>query len=135
MHKFFCSYNSLTERYELTKSQGLFSQKANIQAENTLLKGLKDNIQSLYNLIVTIKENEKDENNLNILDQTELLISNLFYSLFASPLELHTTQTFTGSELASAITLVRLIERDINIPEYNRMAYLIKNNLENLNGK
>lgn len=131
MHKFFCNYNSLTERYELTKSQGMmFRPQVNIQAESTLLPQIKGNIQSLYELIVHIKEQEKDENKLIILDETELLISNLFYSLFASPLELPSEKkVLTGRELSSAINLVSLLERDINIPEYNRMALLIKNNL------
>ncbi|MBO5394779.1 MAG: hypothetical protein J6A28_02615 [Clostridia bacterium] len=131
MHKFFCNYNRLTERYELSKSQGImFGGKVNIQAENTLLPQIRSNLQALYELIVTIKDNEKEERRLALLDETELLLSNLFYSLFASPLDLPTERkTLSGNELASAIAIVRLLERDINIPEYNRMALLLKNNL------
>ncbi|MBQ8909084.1 MAG: hypothetical protein IJY90_02205 [Clostridia bacterium] len=133
MHKFFCSYNNFTERYELTKSQGIFSPRVNIQAENILLNQIKKNIQSLYELTVTLKENEKDEQKLITLDQTELLISNLYYSLFASPLDINENKrALTGTELAEAIKLVGLLERDINIPEYNRMALIIKNNLTSL---
>ena len=132
MHKFFCSFNKLTERYELGKTQGLmFGGKVNIQAENTLLPQIKNNIQSLYEQIVLLKEGQNDDSKLTILDETELLISNLYYSLFASPLEL--TEKKTG-ELTTdkAIELALLLERDINIPEYNRLIVLIKNNLQRL---
>ena len=134
MHKFFCSYNKLTERYELTKSQGfIFNSRVNIQAENTLLPQIKSNLQGLYEQIVILKENEKDENKLNILDETELLISNLYYSLFASPLELtQSNKTASGQELKNAMELISLLERDVNIPEYNRMTLLIRNNLSRL---
>ena len=134
MHKFFCNYNSLTERYELSKSQGvMFSPRVNVQAENTLLPQIKANLQSLYEIIVVLKENEKEEDRLTILDETELLLANLYYSLFASPLELPAEKkTLSGNEITSAINLVSLLERDINIPEYNRMALLIKNNLSRL---
>ena len=38
MHKFFCNYNNLTERYELSINRGMaFKNNAQIQAENTLL--------------------------------------------------------------------------------------------------
>lgn len=130
MHKFFCSYNNLTERYELTKSQGMFCTKVNTLAEKTLLTEIKVNLQKLYELIVKIKENEKDENKLIILDETELLISNLYYSLFASPLDLPQNKTATtGLELTEAINITSFLQRDINIPEYNRMIMIIKNNL------
>ena len=108
----------------------MFGSKVNIQAENTLLPQIRSNLQSLYQLIVSLKDNENIDSRLTILDETELLLSNLYYSIFASPLDLPTEKTpLTGKELASAITLVGLLERDINIPEYNRMMLLIKNNL------
>ena len=134
MHKFFCNYNRLTERYELSKSQGiLFNGKVNIQAENTLLAQIKNNLQALYNTIALIKEKEKDESRLIILDESELLSSNLYHSLFASPLDLPPDKnSLDGSELKTAINLAMLLERDINIPEYNRMIVLIKNNLISL---
>ena len=134
MHKFFCNYNNLTERYELSKTQGImFNNKINIQAENTLLPQIRNNLQSLYTLLVTLKDNEKDEHRLSVLDESELLLSNLYYSLFSSPLELPAERkALSGNELTSAIALVGLLERDINIPEYNRMALLIKNNLYSL---
>ena len=136
MHKFFCNYNKLTERYELTKSQGImFNTRVNIQAENTLLPQIRSNLQNLYEIIVRIKENEKSEDRLNILDETELLISNLYYSLFQSPLELPEKNTsLSGQEIKNALDLISFLERDINIPEYNRMSLLIKNNLIRLNG-
>ena len=87
MHKFFCNYNILTQKYELTNMRG-FKSMTTIQAENTLLPEIKQTIQQLYENIVLIKEEEKDEERLNLLDETELMISNLYYSLFATPLEL-----------------------------------------------
>ena len=133
MHKFFCNYNNLTERYELSKSQGFVFGKVNAQAENVLLGQIKENMQSLYNLIALLKENEKEEKRLEILDESELLLSNLYYSLFASPFELSTeTRPLSGSEFKEALALISILERDINIPEYNRLILLIKNNLSRL---
>ena len=100
MHKFFCSYNNLTERYELSKTQGIVFGKVNVQAESVLLGEVKKNMQSLYNLTALLKENEKEEKRLEILDETELLLSNLYYSLFASPFELlGEKRTLTWNEL------------------------------------
>ena len=133
MHKFFCNYNKLTERYELAKSQSfVFSPKVNVQAENTLLPQIKNNLQALYEQIVLLKEGQTNEEKLTILDETELLISNLYYSLFASPLNLAETNPIDSSALKRAIELALLLERDINIPEYNRLIVLIKNNLQRL---
>ena len=133
MHKFFCSYNNLTERYELSKTQGIVFGKVNVQAENVLLGEVKKNMQSLYNLTALLKENEKEEKRLEILDETELLLSNLYYSLFASPFELlGEKRTLTGNELKEALNLALLLESKINIPEYNRLITLIKNNISRL---
>ena len=133
MHKFFCSYNNLTERYELSKTQGIVFGKVNVQAENVLLDEIKKNMQSLYNLTALLKENEKEERRLEILDETELLLSNLYYSLFASPFELlGEKRTLTGNELKEALNLALLLESKINIPEYNRLITLIKNNISRL---
>ena len=101
-----------------------------VQAENTLLPQIKNDIQSLYENIVLLKENEKDEDKLNCLDETELMISNLYYSLFASPLELIEHKTFEQEKtLQYSLQLANQLEKNINIPEYNRLISLIKNNL------
>ena len=131
MHKFFCNYNNLTEKYELSLSRNnFFFNKSMVQAENTLLPQIKNDIQSLYENIVLLKENEKDEDKLNCLDETELMISNLYYSLFASPLELIEHKTFEQEKtLQYSLQLANQLEKNINIPEYNRLISLIKNNL------
>ena len=136
MHKFFCSYNELTGQYELSKNRPnttFFFQKVNTQAENNLINGIKSSLQELYILIVLAKEKEQDEKRLNIFDETELLISNLFYSLFTTPLELPSKETkANGSELAKALEITSKLQKEINIPEYNRLAMLIRNNISAL---
>ena len=131
MHKFFCSYNNLTERYELTKSQSvLLNPKINTQAKQTILTEIQTSIQQLYSIIVILKENEQLEKRLDILDETELLISNLHYSIFSSPIELTTQKNHTDERtIDDAINIVSSIEKDININEYNRITAIIKNNL------
>ena len=131
MHKFFCNYNDLTQRYELSKTQNfLFNRRIEVQKENNLLGQIKANLQALYDLIVAVKEGQNEEN-LLLLEESELLISNLFHSLFASPLEIDKPKQ-NASNLQKALELVYLLERDINIPEYNRIILLVKNNLQNL---
>lgn len=134
MHKFFCNYNLLTEKYELSLSRSnLFNNKIKVQAENSLLTEIQKDIQSLYENIVIIKDKIKDEDNLLLLDKTELMISNLYYSLFASPLELPDNKQNINeikNLVQKSITLINKIESEINIPEYNRLANLIKNNLQ-----
>lgn len=132
MHKFFCNYNNLTEKYELSLSKNnLFSNKATMQAENTLLPQIRSDIQALYENIVLLKESEKDENKLNRLDETELMVSNLYYSLFASPLELANNKSTENNQiLLHSLEIVNSLEKNINIPEYNRLVTLIKNNLQ-----
>ena len=132
MHKFFCNYNNLTERYELSLARNnFFTNKTSIQAENTLLPQIKNDIQTLYENIVILKENEKEEKRLNILDETELLLSNLYYSFFASPLELAQNKSSENNQiLQSSLQLVNQLEKNINIPEYNRVVGIIKNNLQ-----
>ena len=131
MHKFFCSYNNLTEKYELTLAKNnIFTNKATVQAENTLLPQIRQDIQNLYENIVLLKENEKDEDRLNRLDETELMVSNLYYSLFASPLDLAEKETNNNQQILQAsLELINNLEKNINIPEYNRLVGLIKNNL------
>lgn len=132
MHKFFCIYNNLTEKYELSLYRNnIFSNKTTIQAERTLLPQIKQDVQSLYENIVILKESEKNEDKLNRLDETELMVSNLYYSLFASPLELaDNKQTQNTNALQKSLELVNNLEKNINIPEYNRLVTLIKNNLQ-----
>lgn len=132
MHKFFCNYNNLTEKYELSLSKNnLFSSKSNIQAENTLLPQIKSDIQQLYENIVMLKDLETDENKLNRLDETELMVSNLYYSFFASPLELANDKSNQKEGiLLNSLEVINSLEKNINIPEYNRLIVLIKNNLQ-----
>ena len=133
MHKFFCNFNHLTQRYELSPMRGMaIRNNATIQAENTLLPEIRQNIQDLYEFIVLIKENEKNEDKLNILDDTELLISNLYYSIFSSPLELVEENKKSGATIDDCRRLVNNLLRLINIPEYSRLCQLIKNNLDTL---
>lgn len=134
MHKFFLNYNNLTEKYELSLYKGnFFNNKINIQAEKTLLPEIQKDIQNLYETVVSVKEIIKDGDNLLILDKTELMISNLYYSIFASPLELvdkEISPDKVKEYLQNALSVITKIESEINIPEYNRLASLIKNNLQ-----
>ena len=136
MHKFFYNYNTLTERYELSLNKGLiFNARSMSTANTTLLKNIQDNLQKLYQAIVSAKERETDEERLKIFDETELMISNLYYSLFASPLELVSTSAEENNTnyLNIALSLITALEQEINIPEYNRLATLIKNNIFQMN--
>lgn len=137
MHKFFCNYNNLTEKYELSLAKSsFFSNKSTIQAENTLLPQIKEDIQQLYEYIVLLKEFETDENKLNLLDETELMVSNLYYSFFASPLELASeNKKEVKVILIESLKIIGALEKNINIPEYNRLVNLIKNNLLILQAK
>ncbi len=131
MHKFFCNYNNLTESYELSAQRSFpISRMSQIQAENTLLPKIKTLIQSLYENVVLLKEKEKDEEKLKVLDQTELMISNLYYSLFASPLELVGEKM--EPNIANCKAIINQLISLINIPEYNRLCLLIKNNLDGI---
>lgn len=139
MHKFFCNYNNLTEQYELSINRNtLFPNKVSTQGENDMLEDVKNNIQILYEYIVELKNLLKDNENLSSLDETELLLSNLYYSLFSSPMDLKQTENDKSSAkeiLAKAIEIASYLDKKINIPEYNRLARIITNNLQNiLNG-
>ena len=132
MHKFFCNYNPLTQKYELMSGMrnNIFRSNTIIQEENNLIPLIKNDIQQLYENIVFLKESEEDEGRLNLLDETELLISNLYYSLFESPLELVEGKK-EGNKEKCKLLINNLLQK-INIPEYNRLCNLIKNNLEQL---
>ena len=136
MHKFFCNYNSLTEKYELSLNRNmLFSPRINVMAENTLLPEIKKLLQEIYDNILLLKENITNEEQLKTLDNNELLLSNLYYSLFASPLELNSPLGMQGTIkdiLSNTIGKVSSLIEKINIPEYNRLASLMLNNFQNI---
>lgn len=136
MHKFFCNYNSLTEKYELSLNRNmLFSPRINVMAENTLLPEIKKLLQEIYDNILLLKENITNEMQLKTLDNNELLLSNLYYSLFASPLELNSPSQMQGTIkdiLSNTIGKVSSLIEKINIPEYNRLASLMLNNFQNI---
>ena len=135
MRKFFCNYNSLTERYELSlNSHSPFSLKINVLAERTLLPEIKELLQGVYDNTTLLKSQIAGDESLKMLDNGELLISNLYYSLFASPLELNDTpRTITNRELLTeTIEKLSLLGEKINIPEYNRSVEIIKNIFQNL---
>lgn len=136
MHKFFCNYNSLTEKYELSLNRNmLFSPRINVMAENTLLPEIKKLLQEIYDNILLLKENITNEMQLKTLDNNELLLSNLYYSLFASPLELNSPSQMQGTIkdiLSNTIGKVSSLIEKINISEYNRLASLMLNNFQNI---
>ena len=138
MHKFFCNYNNLTERYELSlNNRSPFSLKINVLAERTLLPEIKELLQGVYDNTTLLKSQMGDEDSLKMLDNGELLVANLYYSLFASPLELNDTpRTITNRELLTeTIEKISLLGEKINIPEYNRSVEIIKNTFQNLLNK
>ena len=138
MHKFFCNYNNLTERYELSlNNRSPFSLKINVLAERTLLPEIKELLQGVYDNTTLLKSQMGDEDSLKMLDNGELLVANLYYSLFASQLELNDTpRTITNRELLTeTIEKLSLLGEKINIPEYNRSVEIIKNIFQNLLNK
>ena len=137
MHKFFCIYNHMTEKYELSLLRGLnFNSKARVQAENSLLPAIRNSLQQLYSDLILLKEKITDEQTLTKLDESELMLSNLYYSFFTSPLdvlEIDFNNPISVKELlAKMIALLSELDGQINIPEYNRLARLIKNNLQDI---
>ncbi len=138
MHKFFCIYNHMTEKYELSLLRGglNFNSKARVQAENSLLPAIRNSLQQLYSDLILLKEKITDELALTKLDESELMLSNLYYSFFASPLdilEIDFNNPISVKELLSKmIALLSELDGQINIPEYNRLARLIKNNLQDI---
>lgn len=133
MHKFFCNYNSLTERYELGITRNMmFNNRINVLTENTLLPEIKALLQELYENTLALKGLLTDEKQLKILDESELLMSNLYYSLFASPLELVESSGEEKTLLARNVEIASELEAKINIPEYSRSAMIIKNNFQNI---
>ncbi len=134
MHKFFCNYNNITEKYELSHNKAnIFNVRINAEEENNIMQEIQNGIQNLYDLITKIKDYYKDDENLALLNETELLLSNLYYSFFASPLQL-TEENKENVELKSLLTKAfeeaNNLEKLINIPEYNRLIEIIANNLQ-----
>lgn len=138
MHKFFCNFNNITQKYELSLSKpNIFNVKINSDEETSLMQEIRNDIQNLYELTTQIKEIITNDEDLNIVNETELLISNLFYSFFASPLELpeEDKKIELKELLTKAIEEANNLEKLINIPEYNRLAGIIRNNFQILLNK
>ncbi len=136
MRKFFCNYNYLTEKYELGLNRNMiFNSKINVLAQNTLLPEINKLLQNTYDNNLILKDKITDEEQLKVLDENDLLISNLYFSLFASPLDLNETKIETNSVkdlINKCIINCSQLEAKVNIPEYNRLCMLLKNNYQNL---
>ena len=133
MHKFFLKHNTLTEKNEICKSNSIFVCSSS-NNENSMVT-LKNNIQDLYNYVIYTKEILTEDKYIDQLCKIELLISNLYYSFFSSPLNLpEKNSTFLSAKeyLTKSIELSKNLIEQINIPEQNRLAYLINLNLQNL---
>lgn len=133
MHKYFFRHNNLTEKNEISKNGNIFSQI--LSSQSTEMNQLKTTLQKLYNLVVIAKEKADKDEFIDRLCKVELLVSNLYYSFFASPLELPEKSPsdldFKGLILQAIETSKNLIEQ-INIPEENRTALIINLDLQNL---
>lgn len=133
MHKYFFRHNNLTEKNEISKNGNIFSQI--LSSQSTEMNQLKTTLQQLYNLVVIAKEKADKDEFIDRLCKVELLVSNLYYSFFASPLELPEKSSsdldFKGLILQAIETSKNLIEQ-INIPEENRTALIINLDLQNL---
>ena len=138
MHKFFCTYNHLTEKYELSLNKNYINinNKSKILAENNLLPKIKNLLQQIYSDLVVLKEKNKEIETLEKLDKCELMLSNLYYSFFSSPFELieiDFNNTNNDKEILNSLTKnIDEIISIINIPEYNRLCLLIKNNIDQI---
>lgn len=133
MHKFFYNYNKLTEKYELTENKNfVFSPISQSLSANNLTKEIEQNIQELYKYIIISKDKTDKEDSILIINEIELLISNLYYSFYNNPLDLvKDDSNFNYQELINhSFKLISDIEEKINIPQYNRVCLLIKNKLQ-----
>ena len=123
----------MTEKNEISKNGNIFSQI--LSSQSTEMNQLKTTLQKLYNLVVIAKEKADKDEFIDRLCKVELLVSNLYYSFFASPLELPEKSPsdldFKGLILQAIETSKNLIEQ-INIPEENRTALIINLDLQNL---
>lgn len=132
MHKYFFRLNNLTENKELCKTNNVFC--STLSSLNELDK-IKNTIQELYNNIIIAKEQPLNDLQSDQLCKIELLISNLYYSFFQSPLNLpekNSTTTSLKEILIKAIELSKNLIENINIPEQNRVAYIINLNLQTM---
>ncbi len=132
MHKFFCNYNPLTGKYELSQMRGGFRNSILIQAEVDLLDEIKKNLQQLYENVVLIKEQNNNEELLSKLDDIGLMISNLYYSIFSAPLELVNDNNLENATIKKCINIIDDLISKINIQEQSRLCFLIKNALVSL---
>ena len=134
MHKFFCNFNTLTGKSELAPNKSIFA-RAFAQTEEETLSQIKKLIQNLYENTTKLKDMTTNEKHSEALNEIELLISNLYYSLFASPMDLQ-DESKEKSEMKDLITnsieLASNLEKLINIPEYNRLASIIRNDFQNI---
>jgi phosphoglycerate-specific signal transduction histidine kinase len=134
MHKFFCNFNALTGKSELAPNKSIFA-RAFAQTEEETLSQIKKLIQNLYENTNKLKDITTSEKHIENLNEIELLISNLYYSLFASPMELE-NENKENSEIKQLVTnsieLASNLEKLINIPEYNRLASIIRNDFQNM---
>ena len=134
MHKFFLKHNILSEKEEINGVNNIFCQTLN--NNSTAMQKLKNTIQSLYNYLVLAKE--KDDSQIDDLCKIELLTSNLYYSFFASPLELPEKNSNTlifRDLIINALEEAKNLIEIINIPEQNRIASIIYINLQNILNK
>ncbi len=133
MHKFFLKHNILLEKDEIGKTSAVFCQS--LSNNSNSMQNLKETLQSLYNYVVLAKEKATTDNQIDLLCKIELLTSNLYYSFFASPLDLpeKSSSSQTLKELVyKAIEFSTILIETINIPEENRIANIINLNLQNL---
>ena len=133
MHKFFLKHNILLEKDEIGKTSSVFCQS--LSNNSNSMQNLKETLQSLYNYVVLAKEKATTDNQIDLLCKIELLTSNLYYSFFASPLDLpeKSSSSQTLKELVyKAIEFSTVLIETINIPEENRIANIINLNLQNL---
>ena len=97
---------------------------------------IKNLLQQIYSDLVVLKEKNKETETLEKLDKCELMLSNLYYSFFSSPLELieiDFNNTNNDKEILNSLTKnIDEIISIINIPEYNRLCLLIKNNIDQI---
>ena len=133
MHKFFLKHNILLEKDEIGRTSAVFCQS--LSNNSNSMQNLKETMQSLYNYVVLAKEKAYADEQVDLLCKVELLTSNLYYSFFASPLDLPEKNSSSSSlkELVSkAIEISTELIEKINMPEENRLVNIINLNLQNL---
>ena len=109
MHRFFCIYNHMTEKYELSLLRGglNFNSKARVQAENSLLPAIRNSLQQLYSDLILLKEKITDELALTKLDESECVGSFLTFAYESGlPVSFCTNGQGVPDDLKKASTLV-----------------------------